>query len=92
MELSQEEQIDYIRFFEGGEMPDNAALSIRPALSMLRAVSWIFCLGNWGRSPASGFLFALGRRMYKRNRMGVKHQKVITQKRKLRNVSERTRD
>ncbi len=79
MDLSYEENVDYIRFFEGGEMPENIGPFVQSTLIVLRGVSRLCSMGPWGRMVGVGILFSLGRALYKRNRVVYSGKKIAHQ-------------
>lgn len=82
MDLSYEESVDYDRFFDGGEMPENATTVVQPVLLILRTMSSGCAFGRWGRESGAGILFILGRLLYKHNRVMSAPRKVTDQKKK----------
>lgn len=82
MDLSYEESVDYDRFFDGGEMPENATIVVRPVLLTLRTMSSGCTFSRWGRESGVGILFVLGRLLYKYNRVVEAPKKVIGQEKK----------
>ena len=68
MKLSYDESVDYSRFCEGGEMPENAKIGIRPVLYILRFLGQ-HPIRVWSGFQTISIFFTLGRSLYERHRV-----------------------